>query len=62
MTNRYKTTEAKRAANSRYDKENRERKTYTDYRSKGIRYILNHASIEDLDYFETLTNEATKDL
>lgn len=62
MTNRYKTSDARRAASARYDSANRERKTYTDYRGKGINYILKHSDLNDLDYFEKLADEAAKDL
>lgn len=59
-TNR--TSEARRAASDRYDKANRKRKTYTDYRGKGLNYIRKHASLEELEYFKKLADEAAKNL
>lgn len=62
MTNRYKTTEARRAASARYDSANRERKKYTEYRARGIRFILKHANVDELEYFEQLATEAANKL
>lgn len=57
-----RTTDAQRAASKRYYEKNKARKMYTTIRAKGLKYINEYASLEDLDYFEELANKSALNL
>ena len=62
MDKKLKTPEAQRRASDKWDKENRKHKTIMSYKSGGKRYILEYATLEDLEEFEALIAERKKSL
>lgn len=56
----YKTTEAKRKANKKYDQNNREARQYRNKKSATKNFILNTATDEDLLLVEEWLNERRK--
>lgn len=57
-----KTSSAQRRASDKWDKENRKHKTIMSYRNGGKRYILDYASLEDLEEFKALILKREEEL
>lgn len=52
MTDELKTSDAQRRASSKYNKANREHLRIRDYRSKGLKFIREFSTIEELEEYE----------
>lgn len=57
-----KTSQAQLRASKKYNKENRDYLRIRDYRSKGLNFIRNHATLEDLEEFRKIIDEKEKHL
>lgn len=57
-----KVSDSQKQAQARYDKKNREKRTYLTQRSTSRGFIRNKATEEDLNELQNLINERKKDL
>lgn len=57
-----KISQAQLRASKKYNKENRDYLRVRDYRSKGLNFIRNHATLEDLEQFRKIIDEKEKQL
>lgn len=57
-----KTSAAQRRASDKWDKENRKHKTIMSYRNGGKRFILDYATLEDLEELKELIEERANKL
>lgn len=57
-----KAREAQRRASAKWDKANRKHKTIMSYRNGGKRFILDYASLEDLEEYMEYISARKKEL
>ncbi|AVK64266.1 hypothetical protein C5Z26_09145 [Lactobacillus sp. CBA3606] len=55
-------SEAKKAANQRWDRKNKERVNYIQYRSKARNFIKNEATLKDVAEFQELLSARMQEL
>ncbi|MFQ8697178.1 MAG: hypothetical protein ACLR8B_02270 [Peptoniphilus harei] len=58
----YKTSPEQLAKNREYKRKNREKLKIQTYRSNGLLYLREHASLEDLKEFKKIIEEKEKEL